>query len=873
MKKKATRKTKKMAVVIVAGAIIAVSCYTYPLAKAVFERESAIHIQAENIENSTMIVGTHLIHISALNDELYEMAAKSAERSGQQEIYYKSELADGKWYNITSASSISDITEEGEAVSDSEIEKLLLTHHTKSDGITYDLKKNVAVCIYDIFDPYDLKNLEELEPLCNQYNLTKEREKNTEMQTSSSKQTEKFLELDITTKQTKVYDEQLETLQEYYTKMTKEDTDKEKIAVLLKVMGKLDASRRKEALQNISKELSELEKNIRDVSTVSDKEEVQASEMYDVDEALLEALLESQERVEESLITYDGNSFDEGTTRMSKLEYDLSKRLVQECDTSTLDCEETLERLIHLSNIMQGSVMSPVSEVELLNDLIKDMENEYESVLKKGSSASDSTSDAETKRSELQFYVRSKAERLETEEAQDFAEECLEKSSKFIEAAPTGEKGKEALASAAQYQDWLQELVTEYAAGNGTSELQKLKEEKEELEAKKLSALDNNQVEQANKIQALLDETVSKIEAAEQELNTKISKLNDEKAKLESGEEASEGDTEAKIADIEKQIALLTAKLPQNSITINIQESKKKLIQMIDTQEITAENQEEASVEVEALGALLTAGSQSAGEALKEVYRKMAADTYLSESRAYDALMNRIEELIADNQIVLNQSLVSEKRAFSVLKNVLGEDIGNLFGLDNSEEELEDVTGDVPEDIEDYKYSYDTSVIDKKDMQAAILALAQTAEQTDNEALENLALIMAQTVYNQEEDSGIFVCKSEGMENFAPVSYLADYLGYRYVWSDTKKTGIMSKGNAYYSFQAFRRDVQKRDGKREELPCNALFGGEVYIPFTYIEEKLDCYAVAVGNTGYGIFADEAVQEKAEDIAQALMQAE
>ncbi|MBQ2799868.1 MAG: hypothetical protein IJF03_00590 [Lachnospiraceae bacterium] len=914
MKKKTVKKIrKKLAVVLVAGAVVAVSVYTYPLAKAVFQRENAVHINAETIENSTMIVGTHLIHISALNDELYDMAAKSAERSGQQEIYYKSELAGGKWYNITSASSISDITEEGEAVSDSKIEELLLTHHTKSDGITYDLKKNIAVCIYDIFAPYELESLEELEPLCNQYNLTKEREKNTEMQTSNSKLVEKFLELDITTQQTKVYDEQLETLQEYYTKMNKEGTDKENIAVVLKVMGKIDASRRKEALQTISKELSELEENIRDISTVSDKDEVQASEMYDVDEALLEALLESQTRVEESLITYDGNSFAEGTTRMSKLEYDLSKRLVQNCDTSTSDCEETVESLIHLSHIMEGSVIAPVSEVELLNDLLKDMESEYESVLKKGSSASDSTGDAETKRSELQFYVRSKAERLEVEEAQSFVEECLEKSSKFIEAAPTGDNGKEALASAKQYQNWLKELVTEYAAGDGTSELQKLKEEKEELEAQKLSALDNNQVEQANKIQALLDETVSKIEAAEKEINTQISKLNAQKAKLESGEENAGGDVEGKIADIEKQIALLTAKLPENSTTVNIQESKEKLLQMIEKHEITAENQEEASIVVEALGALLTTGSQSAGEALKEVYREMAADTYLSESKAYDALMNRIEELVADNQVILNQSLLSEKQAFSVLKNILGEDIGNLFGLGNgeevAEEDLEEVTADVPEDEEEfseeaveeedmedgeeweedeeyseenseedtedttgYEYSYDTSKIDKKDLQAAILALAQTAEQTNNEALENLALTMTQAVYNQEENSGIFVCKNEGTETFAPVSYLADYLGYRYVWSDTKKTGIMSKGSAYYGFQAFRRDVEKREGKREELPCNALFGGEVYIPFTYIEEKFNCQATAIGNTGYGIFADEEVQEKTEEIAQALMEA-
>lgn len=880
MKRKLGRKKRrKLAVILVVGLVIATSGYTYPLAKAVFQQEDAVHIQAESIENSTLIIGTHLIHISAMNDELYYIAVKSAESSGQNDIYYKSELAEGKWYNISSASSLSDITETGKAVSDEEIEGLLLTHHTKSDGITYDLKKNIAVCVYDIADPYDLENLEELEPLCNQYNLMKERETNTEMQTSNGKLVKKFLEQDITTEQTKVYDEQLEALQKYYTNMQKEGDVKENIAVVLKVMGKVDASRRKEALQTISKALEELEENIRDISTVSEKEEVQASEMYDVDEELLEALLESQVKVEESLITYDGNSFDEGTTRMSKMEYDLSKSLVQNCDTNSSECDETVESLIHLSHIMEGSVIAPASEVVLLDELLKDMEEEYEAVLKKGTEETDDENNIETKRSELQFYVQSKAERLETQELQSFLEECVEKSSKFLEAVPEGTAGEAGLASVHQYQSWLQELVTRSAAGNTTSELQKWKEEKEKLEEQKLSALDKNQVEQAKKIQVLIDDKVSKIEMAEKEISDEISNLNKQKQQLEAGEGDSDGEesNEEKIADIEKQIALLNAKLPENSTILSIQEAKNSLLEMIEKNEITQENQAEASMNVEALGTLLEAGSQTAGEALKEVYQAMAADTYLSESNVYDTLMNRIEELVADNQAVLNQSLLSETQAFQALKNILGDGIGNLFiqnsEINDIEESTEDTDTDSAEQEEiqtQYQYTYDASKVDKTDLQAAILALADIAEQTENTAIENLASAMVQTVYNQEEDTGIFLYKSEGLERFAPVSDLADYLGYRYVWSDTKKTAAMSKGSSYYSFQAFRRDVDRGEGQREELPCNALFSWQVYIPFTYIEEEFECKVIAVGDTGYGIFADEAALEKADQIEKQLL---
>ena len=45
------------------------------------------------------------------------------------------------------------------------IEELFMTHHTKSDGVTYDLTNKKAVGIFDINDPYDLSEMEELNPI------------------------------------------------------------------------------------------------------------------------------------------------------------------------------------------------------------------------------------------------------------------------------------------------------------------------------------------------------------------------------------------------------------------------------------------------------------------------------------------------------------------------------------------------------------------------------------------------------------------------------------------------------------------------------------------------------------------------------------
>ena len=159
-----------LTVVLLAGSLILGTLY----AQGFWDESRAVHIKARDIESSTLAIGTHLIHLSALTDSIYEIAEKSAEESGQNQIYYKSELGGDTWFNISSATSLADITTSGASVTDEEIEALYFTHHTKSDKITYDLRTGESVNIFDIRDPYDLESLEELSPLKMQYDQIRE---------------------------------------------------------------------------------------------------------------------------------------------------------------------------------------------------------------------------------------------------------------------------------------------------------------------------------------------------------------------------------------------------------------------------------------------------------------------------------------------------------------------------------------------------------------------------------------------------------------------------------------------------------------------------------------------------------------------------
>ena len=55
----------------------------------------SVHVSDSSIENSTLAIGSHLIHINGMTDKLYELAQESANEFNQSKVYYKSELAGG----------------------------------------------------------------------------------------------------------------------------------------------------------------------------------------------------------------------------------------------------------------------------------------------------------------------------------------------------------------------------------------------------------------------------------------------------------------------------------------------------------------------------------------------------------------------------------------------------------------------------------------------------------------------------------------------------------------------------------------------------------------------------------------------------------
>lgn len=255
VKKKNNKKIGKIKIIAIVAAVLTISGAT--LVFAVPDESNSVHIDASEIENSTLIIGSHLIYLGSMNDQVYDIAEKSAEEWNQHSTYYKSEIAGGIWYEITEAQSLADITSEGRIVDEKEIEELWMTHHTKSDGITYDLRTGTSISVFDIDDPYNLEDMEELEPIKLQYDTLLQTEDPSDTNERDILYIEEVYKKERKTDVTNEMDQNLDALQAYYENLMHTDAEAAKSDMVMTVMEKIDSARRAEVLEALTE--SELE--------------------------------------------------------------------------------------------------------------------------------------------------------------------------------------------------------------------------------------------------------------------------------------------------------------------------------------------------------------------------------------------------------------------------------------------------------------------------------------------------------------------------------------------------------------------------------------------------------------------------------------
>ncbi|MCR4891819.1 MAG: hypothetical protein K5989_06550, partial [Lachnospiraceae bacterium] len=175
MKKFFSKNSKKIVVFLLAAAVGTTTIFMSMKhnTMALFNEKEAMRYSAyranHTIEDSVLFIGTYLISMKAMTDELYQKAQTSASDSNQTQVYYKSELAGGSWFDVTDAEGLADISGGGEIIEESKLANLYVQYYVDSSGAVTDVMTGSTINPFSTPDPYDLKKLPELQALWMQF--------------------------------------------------------------------------------------------------------------------------------------------------------------------------------------------------------------------------------------------------------------------------------------------------------------------------------------------------------------------------------------------------------------------------------------------------------------------------------------------------------------------------------------------------------------------------------------------------------------------------------------------------------------------------------------------------------------------------------
>ncbi len=844
------RKHKYMIIILAAVMVASVTAGTL-LAQSFWDESSAVRINAGAIESSTLIVGTHLIHLSALTDSVYEIASQSADDSGQNEIYYKSELGGNAWFNITAASSLADITTEGTPVTNSEIEALFFTHHTKSDKVTYDLRTGKPVNIFDIRDPYDLESLEELSPLKMQYDqileltgaddFTKRIDKiwKTEIE-------EPPLTADVEgLKKASEYDEILAALNRYLDILRENDGGAAEIDKVSGVMEAVDASRRYlvyatlyPILDSYLEEIS-TGKSILPALVAGEEPIVVTSEPGSAE--LISAAAESLGNVQGAMITQAGNMLSEGMTVITSAEYTFMNALIEHAMADNhAACDTDVRNLINLDNIQNDNITDRPRELETLeNVLIPDATEKYLSMLGQGEGAeykgekannsaqvilnrfiSEYENNTNTVRGELEFLIEAKTKRMDTASGMEYIADLLESvTSGYASTVPTSDFSAAALSSVEAHIEFLTNLHRSLELALGGNELDKLIAEKEDLQTERLQALDNNDLAKAEELAGKIEDIEEEIREKEKEAAAEIAELRDQIASLEDGSD----EKAAAMAELSN----LENSLSDGSLGALVADMK-------------------AKGDAEGLAALLPTSPELALPALQDIYNDLLLNG------GDQNLIDTIEQAILDNPNALRDGLGAAQ--IRKLSDMWLEQKGE----GDSDSPLAGVGG--------------IGGTDAENSIAAIVGITMYGEETGNRNAFRVSSAIAQ----EQKNLGnlmVYNAINDGTGEYIPLTAIQVLTGRRYVWEKNSSLGVLAKGSDYFGFTVYSEVVLRdRDGKEQEtMPRAAKYQSAVHIPEEYAKSAFGAEAMYIEGTDLGCVYDEEVMGLAEELFTMLLE--
>ena len=802
--------------------------YSQINAYAVLDESTAVKYSTfsltNTVENGTLFIGTYLIHMTAMTDELYEKAQESAEDSGQYNIYYKSELANGEWFDISSAEGLADITDAAEPVETAELDDLWVTFYVGADGIAHSAKNSEAVCIFDQPSPYDLYRLPELEALRNQYDNT---------YTSETEgadryfydQLKDFFELNLRNAVTDECDRQINLLQGVYNGLQQQEKS-EQAEILYTLMGKIDAKRRAEVFYQLMEAEDSRLNQLQSLLGGSDyHKEDYNDEQFVASADLSDAVGTAMESCESSYITHSGNQITNDGTVLGETEYTLCMSILEKAAGGNTDLEEELLKLKNLYSIKDSMIKDKDKELTLLEqELIPKAEErlksafssgagqEYNAAVSQGKSEEACDKLLELQKTEqdkisneYQFLLEAKTERMGRQEAVDYLFSKIEEIGNCYSNIIDDAYAENAQLGVDACLLELQQLAQGVIDGDSSmrSTLSGLESDKENTQTLRDAALDKNDLGLAKKYDAMLDAIDVEIAAEEQRLA----------AQLNSSSAVDRAKAMTQLGD--KTRTANAAKIQNNA--------KKKL----------AEG--DMSGIVEAVDALAALGEE---DALKDLMSSIGTD-------ASDDVRNALSSALQQVQGSGNST-----------------ESGNAadgFGLTGDEllALLESALGDSFDNMND------------KDQAAVLGALGLFGAEGSSEAATLAGTLAVDCMRNGNKS--LFVRYSgSGAEKYISAQTIGRVTDFRYIYSASRRDAVLSGSGRTYRYSVGSSEVRLTDGTIEQMSSETVLQGNVaYIPEEAGSKYFGCSVIYIEGTEYAVCVTEDMEATVEQLLEKL----
>ncbi len=942
---RAGRKTKVGTMIFSSCFLAGVLCYQMSRG-AIFDESKAVtyeqYASSHVIEDSVLFIGTYLIHSQSLTDELYEKAMESATDSNQMNVYYKSELAGGAWFDITDAAGLSDISDQGIMAEAQELAPLWVTCYTGADGITKDARSDEAVNIFDTPDPYDLYNLPELEPIRLQYDNQFSSD-STGVDQYYYDTLREFFQLELKNDVTDLCDLQLAGLQNCYESLQASD-NKALAEIISKLMSRIDGRRRAELFSILSEvadnELMKLKNHCSGEGYKSkDYRGEQFVENMDVSDAVGIALQSCQE----SYIEYSGRMLEQGETVLKNVEYAKSMQVVEIASNGwSGQIEGMLLELQALYHIQDDVIADTDRELSLLEgELLGAAENKYRQLISAGAGGAyqaavangvsqaarnqvldDQKSVVNGAKSEFQYLIQAKVKRQSAVDGAAYTYQRIEQAEGFYGLVAEDDFRGKAQETIDDHILWLQSLAKSISDEDESlqSELQKLESRKEELLAQQADALDDNNLSEAKRYEALIAQADQEIAAKEQELNAVLASASSTSAqKAQAANQAGDrtvlnnmnqmkNDALSMIADgnadgnanfsnmldglaslgAESALAEIKDKLESSGSTRLLKDVDKA---MEDSRESSLHDlyggsgNEDGIVQPGADGTGNGAGTgqtgtgdgtgQSGEDGIKtgDGMDQTGADGMGSGDGTGQPGADGMESGAGTGQPGKDETGSGDGTGQPGTDGAGSGDGTGGNGIGTSQPGADNPAAgmseaDIRSILETVLGSSFDDANDKNKAEAT--AAMNRLGQSGSRAAANLARIFLSQCVKEDNPYIFLKLRGESAEHI-PLRSIGICGGYRYVYSDSQKEVTLTKKSRVYRFSVYGDKVAVQGGKEEQLTSPVKVQSLPYLAEADASSYFRCQAEYIDTTDYGVVLNEEMQKRVEELLSAFQE--